>query len=279
MDLILPIVLGVVALALGAVLLLHLPKARRLRDDLRERTDRIASLEADLAETRRTSEDRLLRVTELEARLDASDQRRADDEARLAQLKETFDALAGKTLKDAQASFLQLANENFEKRTKESQADLDARKKAVESLVEPIGKTLEQTKLKLEAIEKARTESFATLTEHIRQVQDGSTTLRDETARLTKALARPDVRGRYGEIQLRRVVELAGMTSYCDFTEQTTTSVESGTYRPDMVVRLPNERMIVVDAKTNTQAYLDAIGATTDVERDAKLDAFATHVN
>jgi len=149
----------------------------------------------------------------------------------------------------------------------------------VEQLVKPISETLAATRERLESIERARAEHFARFYEHMEQIAGASSGLREETARLTKALSRPEIRGQYGEIQLRRVAELAGMTSYCDFCEQASVRDGDGNLlRPDMVVTLPNERVVAVDAKTNTYAYIEAVNARDGAEREACLDRFARHV-
>jgi DNA recombination protein RmuC len=150
----------------------------------------------------------------------------------------------------------------------------------VERLLAPISETLKKTDEKLAAIERERTESYAALRTQVQSMAQASEQLRGETGKLVKALREPHVRGRYGEWQLRRVAELAGMTAYCDFklqSEQTTGDDEK--QRPDMVVRLPNQRHIVVDAKTNIQAYIDAVHADTPDEQQQQLDRFARHVS
>ncbi len=195
------------------------------------------------------------------------------------QLTETFERLSGKVLQDAQKKLLEQAKEQFVLQHKADQAELDKRKAAVEQLVKPIDETLKATRAKLDEIEKARTEHYAQLTQRMESLSSAGTELREETAKLAKALSKPEIRGQYGEIQLRRVAELAGMTKYCDFAEQSSTRDSEGkALRPDMVVQLPNERRIAVDAKANIQAYLDAIDAENDDERQQHLHRFARHI-
>ena len=195
------------------------------------------------------------------------------------QMGATFEALAGKTLQAAGDELLKRAKAQFEVQQKEDAAELEKRRVAVEQLVKPIGDTLQATREKLEEIERDRVAHFAKIGERVEGVERASLGLREETARLAKALSRPEVRGRYGEIQLRRVAELAGMAGYCDFDEQVSQRDGEGNLRrPDMVVRLPNERVIAVDAKTNTSAYLDAANAGDAGEREAHLERFARHV-
>lgn len=195
------------------------------------------------------------------------------------QMGETFKVLAGETLRVTGDELLKRAKEQFVAQQKEDEGELEKRRLAVEQLVKPIGETLAATRERLESIEKGRAEQFARFSEHMELITGASTGLREETARLSKALSRPEIRGQYGEIQLKRVAELAGMTAYCDFTEQASVrDSEENLLRPDMIVTLPNERVIAVDAKTNTFAYIEAVNAGDDAEREAHLERFARHV-
>lgn len=195
------------------------------------------------------------------------------------QMGETFKALAGETLRVTGDELLKRAKAQFEAQQQDDAAELEKRRAAVEQLVRPISETLAATRERLEAIERARGEHFAKFYEHMEQIAGASSGLREETARLTKALSRPEIRGQYGEIQLRRVAELAGMTSYCDFREQASVrDGEGNLLRPDMIVTLPNDRVIAVDAKTNTFAYIEAVNARDEAEREGHLDRFARHV-
>ena len=192
---------------------------------------------------------------------------------------ETFKALAGTTLAEARTELMKIAEEKFKGQTTIAQQEIEARKQAVERLLSPISETLKKTDEKLAAIEKERTESYAALRTQVQSMAQASEQLRGETGKLVKALREPHVRGRYGEIQLKRVAELAGMTGYCDFNTQDQTTDGDGTaLKPDMVVRLPSERVVVVDAKTNIQAYLDALQAETPELQEQCLDRFARHV-
>ena len=236
----------------------------------------IAELRNELAQSRALADNSTQRVTQqaedlarLNERLEnaaAVQQELAKNETRL---KEAFGSLSAQALKDGRAEFLAQAKPVFEAARKE-QSDL----------VKPIGEVLSATREKLETIEKARAESFAALHERMELVTQAGRGLREETNKLTRALSRPEIRGQYGEIQLRRVAELAGMTSYCDFTEQTSVRDSEGSLlRPDMVVKLPNDRIIAVDAKTNTYAYIEAVNASDDGEREQHLERFAKHVH
>lgn len=247
----------------------------RLQAMHEQRANDVERLGAERRDAVARADESTRRVVELSGQLAAARQQLTDMEAlrqELAKneqrLKEAFGALSAEALKASREEFLVQARPVFE-----------AAKKEQSDLVRPIGEVLEKTREKLEAIDKARAESFARLHEKIETVTGASEGLRGETERLTRALSRPEVRGRYGEIQLRRVAELAGMTSYCDFTEQESTRDDDGKLlRPDMVVKLPNERVIAVDAKTNTFAYIEAVNARDDAERNKHMDDFARHV-
>lgn len=199
---------------------------------------------------------------QLEQRLDAYQ----------ALFKETIDAAAGKALKDTADLLLTRANETFQKHQSLAEHSIDAR-------VRPIAETLKRADEKIAQIEADRLASHERLVVEIHRLSDASTLLRSETGQLVAALRKPQVRGRYGEIQLRRVAELAGMREYCDFTEQTSTRDDEGALRrPDMIVRLPSGRAVIVDAKTNIEPYLDAIEASDPDAARAHLERFARHV-
>ncbi|MEM7626000.1 MAG: DNA recombination protein RmuC [Planctomycetota bacterium] len=193
-----------------------------------------------------------------------------------AALQDAFKSLSADALHKANEQFLQLAEQKLKGEQKDAVAQLDQRKLAIESLVKPIGEKLEKATSVIGEIEKSRKEAYGGLKQHLAAMVSDQKRLRDETANLVKALRRPEVRGQWGEMQLRRVAELAGMAAHCDFTEQAT--AESGTLRPDMVVDLPGGRQIVVDAKTPITAYIDAAEATEDAERDTNLARHVRHI-
>jgi DNA recombination protein RmuC len=194
------------------------------------------------------------------------------------QLREAFSSLASEALKSNNQSFLQLAKASLEKFQSDAKGDLEARQKAVEHLVAPIQEALGNVDQKIQQIEKERGDAYSTLTEQVRSLIGTQEQLRAETGNLVKALRTPSVRGRWGEIQLRRVVEIAGMLPYCDFSEQETVSTSEGRLRPDLIVKLPGGKNVVVDAKTPLQAYLEAIDAPDDEIRRARLADHARQV-
>ncbi len=181
------------------------------------------------------------------------------------QLKEAFQSLCGEALRSNNEQFLQLARTELERIRLTASAELAEKETAIQSLVTPIREGLERYDRKLHEIELARADSFASLTQRIELMATASDVLRGETANLAKALRSSNVRGAWGELQLRRAVELAGMLEHCDFTTQHTTSDGGdGTLRPDMVVHLPGGKSIVVDAKTPATAVLEAVNCPDD---------------
>ena len=194
-------------------------------------------------------------------------------------MRNAFGTLAGEALRKSSTDFLALAEKTLEAKKADAQADMERRRSVLDEQVRQIADTLRKTDEKLGTIEGERKQHFATLAEQIRGVNESQRLLRDETGKLVQALKKPEVRGRYGELQLRRVAELAGMVSYCDFSEQASQRDDQGKLqRPDMVVRLPNDRMIAVDAKTNTLAYIEAAEAPNEEMRSECLERFARHV-
>jgi len=187
------------------------------------------------------------------------------------ELRQAFQALAAEALRSNNESFLHLAKERLEKYQSEAKGDLEARQKAVENLVTPIKGSLADVDKQIREIEKERKQDYGALTDQVRSLLETQEQLRGETGNLVKALRAPQVRGRWGEIQLRRVVEIAGMVSYCDFVEQVSANTSDGRLRPDMIVKLPAGKNIVVDAKTPLQSYLDAVETSDETVRRAKL--------
>jgi DNA recombination protein RmuC len=194
------------------------------------------------------------------------------------ELREAFQALASDALKSNNQSFLQLAKTSLEKFQSEAKGDLEARQKAVETLVAPIKESLDKVDSQIQQMEKDRSRAYGSLTEQVQSLIGTQKALQTETGNLVKALRTPSVRGRWGEIQLKRVVEIAGMQGYCDFDEQVTVTTNDGRIRPDLVVKLPGGKNVVVDAKTPLQAYLEAVEATDDEVRRVKLADHARQV-
>ena len=187
-------------------------------------------------------------------------------------LGSTMKSLAADALATNNQSFLLLAKSQLEQLQQKGTHDLDQRKQAVEHLVAPIKESLQKVDGKLQELEVARQGAYSELKEQVRQLTDSQKELRTETGNLVTALRSPVVRGRWGEMQLRRVVEMAGMLAHCDFVEQTSVrGDDGGRLRPDVVVRLPGGKQVVVDAKAPLQAYLDALEAKDEDTRRAYL--------
>jgi DNA recombination protein RmuC len=200
------------------------------------------------------------------------------EEARAA-LPETMKALAADALATNNESFLQLAKTQLEQLQQKTTHELEQRKQAMEHIVTPIRESLEKVDGKLQQLEVARKGAYSELSTQVRQLAETQVQLRDETGNLVSALRdRPNVRGRWGEIQLRRVVEMAGMLEHCDFETQAHVRTSDGGLRPDLVVRLPGSKTVVVDSKFAGQAYLESLSARDDEERVTKLRDHARQV-
>jgi DNA recombination protein RmuC len=189
-----------------------------------------------------------------------------------------FEALSARALRDAQETFLQLAKSELGQHQITSREELAKREKAFETLVKAMGEDLGKVRGELEQLERARRESQGSLRTHLRAVVEGQEGLRRETANLVTALRTPHTRGRWGEIQLRRVCESAGMIDHCDFSEQQTIQSDDGRLRPDLVVHLPGGKDVVIDAKAPLVSYLSAVDATGADEAATHLAAYARHI-
>lgn len=204
--------------------------------------ERTARLETELALERAAAREKLALLEEARARF-----------------ADTFQALSAEALRQNNASFLELANTSLERFQSSARGDLEQRQKAIGDLVKPVRDSLEKVDAKIHELEKARAGAYEGLAAQIRSMGEAQAQLRAETHRLSTALRSPVVRGRWGEVQLRRVVELAGMLPHCDFTEQASQATEGGRQRPDLLVHLPGSGEIVVDAKAPLAAYLEAM--------------------
>jgi DNA recombination protein RmuC len=217
------------------------------------------------------------------ARLEAERQGSAEKLALLARaesrLREAFSSLSAEALRQNNQSFLDLAQTKLGELQQSASSDLELRRRAVDDLIRPIQEALARVDGTMHQVEKERVASYAGLIEQVGAMARTQQALQAETANLVKALRAPHVRGRWGEIQLRRVVEMAGMLEYCDFEEQATVATEGGWLRPDLVVRLPGGKTVVVDAKAPMAAYLDAMdGAMEDGAREGLLRDHARQV-
>jgi len=217
-------------------------------------------------------------MTKLEEQEKATKEKLALLEEAKNKLSDAFKALSQEALKSNSTQFLELAKTNLDKYQEGAKSELEKRQKAIDELVKPLKESLTKVDDKLGLIEKTRAGDYAKLADRMRSLVESEDKLRKETGNLVTALRRPDVRGRWGEIQLKRVVEIAGMVEYCDFTTQESASVGAGRIRPDMIVKLPNERIVVVDSKTPLDAYLASIEAVDEGTRKEQLKRHAGHV-
>jgi DNA recombination protein RmuC len=187
------------------------------------------------------------------------------------QLTEAFGNLSSQALKHNNEEFLKLAQENLKQFQIKAQGDLSQKEQAIENLIKPIKDALEKTEKQIRVMEHERKEAYGALTHHLETMTLTQQALQGETRNLVNALRRPEVRGQWGEMTLKRLAELAGMVEHCDFYEQEHTQTEDGAMRPDMIVRMPGGREIVVDVKTPLDAYLSAVEASDEKEREAHL--------
>ena len=263
-----PVALFLIGLALGALgaTVFWLLRSRGTDTDAAARIEALASeraaLRAALDAERASAAEKLATV------LDAQ-----------RQLKDTFEALSGEALRRSQESFLQLAQEKLGQYQQASASDLKARQQAITELLKPVRESLEKVDKQLVNVDRERAGAYQSVSEQLRSLSATHDELRRETGSLVRALRSPNVRGRWGEVQLRRVVEVAGMIDYCDFVEkESATTDEGGRLTPDLIIRLPGGTTIVVDSKVPIEAYLQSIDTADEPSREAKLREHARQV-
>lgn len=250
-------------------------QTRRLESDLTDLNSKLAAFQNENASL-------LARISSLETQLEA--ERKASNEKlglledAQSKLSDAFKALSADALNTNSRNFLNLARETLGHFQDAAKGDLDTRQKAIGELVGPLKDSLEKVDGKIRELESARASAYSSLTEQVKSLTTSQGQLQIETSKLVNALRSPVVRGRWGEVQLRRVVELAGMVSYCDFRQQETITTEDGRARPDMIVRLPNDRLIVVDSKAPIEAYYESLETSDETIRTTKLKDHARHV-
>jgi DNA recombination protein RmuC len=237
-----------------------------------------AALERQAAELRGLAEARAASDATL-----VSERRNADEKLRLLaeaseELKMQFKALAAAALESNNSNFLQLAEATLQSHQTQAVGDLAQKEQAVKNLVDPIARSLGEMSLQIQGLEQARSHAYGSLTAQVASLLDTQRALQSETGNLVKALREPHARGRWGELQLHRVLELAGMLEYCDFTEQLSFNDDERRFRPDVIVDLPGGKQVVVDAKVPLAAYLSALEAPDDTTRNARLADHARQV-
>ncbi len=221
-------------------------------------------------------------VADLQTRIKNQDavalERDSAFEMATARLAKEFSEMSQQSLHSNSETFLRLAEQNLGAHQEKAKRELSEREKAVEELVKPIRESLQASQKQITELENARSEAYGGIKAQLEAMQINQKTLQQETKNLVNALRRPEVRGRWGEITLRRLVELAGMVEHCDFSEQVHTSGEEQNIRPDMVVRMPDQRQLVVDVKTPLDAYLEAVEAQDDAQKKLGLERHAKNV-
>ncbi|MGZ4787575.1 MAG: DNA recombination protein RmuC [Terriglobales bacterium] len=263
---------------------------------LTQAQQRAIAAEASIPELRNQLKSKDVEVAELRGRLESEIKARTVAESTLAEerkrieeqrallaeaqdkLKDAFNSLAAQALNTNNQSFLELAKSTLEKYQTDARRDLQEREKAVENLVTPIKTSLDKVDAQIHEIEKARATAYGDLTAQVRSLIGTQEKLQTETSKLVTALRAPNVRGRWGEIQLRRVVEMADMIDYCDFEEQVSVTTSDGRLRPDLIVKLPGGKNVVVDAKAPLQAYLNALEAQDEDHRRTHLAQHARQI-
>jgi DNA recombination protein RmuC len=271
-------------------------RIRELELEAARQQQAVATLTADLAharaqadslgaELRDTAQKRAAEVTELHTKLQVSEKNIIEQRQLLTnaegQLREAFTALSAETLSKASEQFLTLAETRFAKLSTQATGTLDERKAQIDTSLAPIKQLLDTYQVRLAEIELARTTGYTELQKQLSTLAETQRTLSGQTDALVSALRKPQGRGRWGEITLRRLVELAGLQDRCDFSEQTTTATgheDGGKIRPDMIIQLPAGRQIVVDAKAPIDSFLSAVSAKSEEERARYLEGHAAQV-
>lgn len=253
----------------------QLGELSRLRD---ERAAALEQLDSQRQETTTLLGKHRALETQIQEREKAFQEQRDLLASTEAKLREAFENLAQDAVQKSQTAFLELAYTKYTELHKDQVKDLEERKVSIETLIKPLQEKLGDLKEVNQAIEKERTGAYAALRNQLEQMQTESLRLQRETRNLVDALKNPTRRGQWGELQLRRVVEMAGMVRYCDFEEQVSVQTETGRLRPDVVVKLPNERRIVIDAKAPLEAYTQAMETEDDEQRKALLQNHARQV-
>ena len=292
MDWLFPVTAFIAGVSLGGIVTFLVQRSNRLvlaeRIRLRdEELEKLTGLFEEMKQEQRITLSQLnaanTEVKTLETKLEGERKRFSEKELVFEELEkrfsDVFKALSGDALKRNNESFLELAKEHLNTQQTKSKGELDQRKQAIESLLKPINESLKQFGEKVGEIEKARVGTYEALKEQVLSLAEGQTKLRSETGNLARALNTPRVRGSWGEIQLKKVVELAGMLEHCDFDQQQSKDRDDGSRaRPDMIVKLPGDKQIIIDAKAPLEGFLAALEAESKQEKAAKMKDHARHI-
>lgn len=247
-----------------------------------ELRDQIVRKEAELDQLRNElvveRQSRVEALTRLDAAQKSFEEQRALIEAMKKEMTDTFNALSAAALKSSSEDFLRLASESLGKVVSDTKGKLGEHQAAMDGMIKPLSETLKRYEQQIRVMEENRHKAYGSLEEQLRTLALTHENLQRETSNLVSALRKPQVRGRWGEMQLRRVAELSGMSMHCDFTEQRSVDTDKGRIRPDMIVHLPMGREIVVDSKVSLEAYLDAADAQTEEEKKTKMEKHAQQV-
>lgn len=247
-----------------------------------EKTKQILQKESDIntirAELDAEKRSKVEALTRLEEARSSFEEQKALIDTMKTEMTDTFNALSSAALKSSSEDFLRLASEHLGKIVADTKGKLGEHQAAIDSLVKPLHEALKKYEEQINAIEAKRRQDYGGIEEQIKMLVSTHQQLSKETSSLVTALRKPQVSGSWGQLSLKRAAELAGMTAYCDFYEQESVSTETGRLRPDMIVRLPNGREIVVDAKAPVDAYLNAISLTSEEERQKALTNYVGHV-
>ena len=275
-----PVVVGVIGLLFGSVIAALVLRSRSAgtsaRLSLREKE--LEAEKASLARLQQAYTEVVAGKARVESALE-SERKTSNEKIELVtraseELRNAFKAMASDALRSNNSSFLVIAEETLKRFQSQAKGDLDARQKAVADMVAPVRDSLNKVDAQIQQMEVARGDAYGELRSQVQSLITTQRELQSQTGNLVRALRTPNVRGRWGEIQLRRVVEIAGMLPYCDFTEQESVTTESGRLRPDLIVKLPGGKHVVVDAKTPLQAFLEAFETT---DEDARRVCLANH--
>lgn len=253
--------------------------AEALRDEFKNQTERARS---ELDQIRKKLDDetrqKIKSQTELNASLENLAEQKTMIETIKTEMKDTFNALSSAALQSSSKEFLQLASEHLGKVVADTKGKLGEHQSAMDGLLKPLHDALKRYDEQLRALESKRRQDYGGIEEQIKMLSLTHRQLQKETSSLVNALRKPQVSGSWGQLSLRRASELAGMTVHCDFQEEVSVSTDTGRLRPDMLVRLPNGRVIVVDAKAPVDAYLNAISASSEEEKEKKLAHYVSQV-